>query len=601
MTSDKMPSILIAEDESTVVEELKTCLRRLGYRFRGAAADGPKALQLVEDQKPDLVLVDIMLQNEMDGIETANIINTRYDIPVIFLINSSDIKNLERARPTYPFSYLLKPFRESHIKVTIDMVLHLAGVDRERKRAEKKLNLSELWMRSTFHAIDDAAFIVTPERFLVDINKSAIEMFGYTREELEHLSTSVLHVDEDHYRRFGELIKKAFDQGEAARFEFVARRKNGEIFPSEHTVALLKDDGGAPLGILSLVRDISKSKKAEKELENYREHLEDLIGERTAELEKTNVRLLAEVNERKKIANSLKESENNLRTLLEQSPIGVLTIDNQGTITDANPECLKLLGSPGLESTLGINLLTLPNLIESGLTRHFREVLEKAARQDIETPYTSIWGKQAFLRTRIVPRFDSSGRQIGAIVILENITDQKAFEAELRKLYQAVEQSPSTVVITDTEGRIEYVNPKFSETTGYSREEALGKNPNPSEVRGAVARSIRGIVANHLLGPGLEGRTAEPKKKTANSIGKWPAISGVRDDRGRITHYVAVKEDITTRKIAEQNLKRELDLNRATARLAEALIFLGSLDRKYHRHRPGRSHGNHVKPLWFHL
>ena len=170
-----------------------------------------------------------------------------------------------------------------------------------------------------------------------------------------------------------------------------------------------------------------------------------------------------------------------------------------------------------------------------------------------------------------MPRFDSSGRQIGAIVILENITDQKAFETELRKLYQAVEQSPSTVVITDTEGRIEYVNPKFSETTGYSREEALGKNPNILK-SGAQSPEVYADLWQTISSGRVWRGELLNRKKNNELYWEMAAISGVRGDRGRITHYVAVKEDITTRKIAEQNLKRELDINRAAARLAETLI-----------------------------
>ncbi|MBU2551058.1 MAG: PAS domain S-box protein, partial [Proteobacteria bacterium] len=137
----------------------------------------------------------------------------------------------------------------------------------ERKRIEERLRQSELWMRSTFDSLDDAALIVTPDRRLAGINQAAHDMFGYTFEELSLHSTSLLHVGEAHFQEFGRRIQEAFGQGRTARFEFEARRRNGEVFPTEHTVTLLKDRQGEAIGILSVVRDITERKRNEEILQ----------------------------------------------------------------------------------------------------------------------------------------------------------------------------------------------------------------------------------------------------------------------------------------------------------------------------------------------
>lgn len=136
----------------------------------------------------------------------------------------------------------------------------------ERKRAEEALDKSELWFRSTFESLEEGVFVVTPDRRVANVNKAALTMFGYSIEEFKEHSTEILHVDHDHYVQFGKRINEAFDKHEAANFEFELKRKNGEIFPSEHTVSLLQDKSGKALGIVSVVRDITKRKQAEEKL-----------------------------------------------------------------------------------------------------------------------------------------------------------------------------------------------------------------------------------------------------------------------------------------------------------------------------------------------
>jgi PAS domain S-box-containing protein len=106
------------------------------------------------------------------------------------------------------------------------------------------LRITELWQERIFNSLKEAVFVVTPDRKLTNVNDGAVRMFGYSREELASLSTAVLHVNQDHYVEFGKIIQEAFDRGEPANFEFEVKRKNGEIFPSEHTVTLLKGDQG---------------------------------------------------------------------------------------------------------------------------------------------------------------------------------------------------------------------------------------------------------------------------------------------------------------------------------------------------------------------
>ena len=166
-------------------------------------------------------------------------------------------------------------------------VTHMLGtiIDITRRReAEQALLDSELWMRSIYNSLDVAVLVVSVDRKIVNVNDAALNIFGYSADEVYNSSTNLFHVDTEHYEKFGKLIQKAFDKDEAANFEFVAKRKNGEVFPTENTVSLLKNSDGKRLGIVSVIRDISMRKQNENELSRHREHLEDLVKEGNQEL-----------------------------------------------------------------------------------------------------------------------------------------------------------------------------------------------------------------------------------------------------------------------------------------------------------------------------
>ena len=142
-----------------------------------------------------------------------------------------------------------------------------------RKETEESLRQSEIWLQNTFNSLDETVLVLTPDRRLVNANDTAEIMFGYSREELKEGSTEMLHVDHEHYLEFGKRIKEAFDQGKAADFEFELKRKNGEIFPTDHAVSLLKNDQGEPLGMVSVVRDNTERKRAERDLQEAHEQI----------------------------------------------------------------------------------------------------------------------------------------------------------------------------------------------------------------------------------------------------------------------------------------------------------------------------------------
>lgn len=124
--------ILIVEDEAIVAMVIKKRLLSLGYVVSGVAASGDEAITRVEGTYPDLVLMDILLKGDMDGIEAGGIIQERFNVPVVFLTAHSDDKTLERAKQIDPYGYIIKPFTEKDLSTTIGIALHRHRTDNEK-------------------------------------------------------------------------------------------------------------------------------------------------------------------------------------------------------------------------------------------------------------------------------------------------------------------------------------------------------------------------------------------------------------------------------------------------------------------------------------
>lgn len=130
------PAIFIVEDEAIVASDIRETLISLGYSAAGTAKTGELALEKIRDSKPDLVLMDIHLAGEMDGVDTAAQIHVLYDIPVIYLTAYADKVLLERAKVTEPYGYIVKPYDERELHSIIEMALYKHRIEREIKKRD---------------------------------------------------------------------------------------------------------------------------------------------------------------------------------------------------------------------------------------------------------------------------------------------------------------------------------------------------------------------------------------------------------------------------------------------------------------------------------
>lgn len=124
-------NILVVEDESIVSKDIQHSLNKLGYNVVGAASTGEKALELARSERPDIVLMDIMLKGDMNGIETAEIIRNELSVPVVFLTAYADESTLSKAKITEPYGYIIKPFKEIDLHTSIEMAIYKHGKEQE--------------------------------------------------------------------------------------------------------------------------------------------------------------------------------------------------------------------------------------------------------------------------------------------------------------------------------------------------------------------------------------------------------------------------------------------------------------------------------------
>ncbi len=184
------PRILIVEDDSIIAFDLKRIVLGLGCEVIGVAALGREAVALAAAQPPDAVLMDISLQGSLDGIETAQLIKQHQDVPIIYVTAHSDSKTLQRAKLVGPFGYVLKPFDDEIIRVTLEMALYKHKLDQEMKESRQ-------WFATTLTSIGDAVIATDAQGRIKFMNPVAETLTGWTEAANQNLKDFAYIISHD--------------------------------------------------------------------------------------------------------------------------------------------------------------------------------------------------------------------------------------------------------------------------------------------------------------------------------------------------------------------------------------------------------------------
>ena len=284
--------IVIVEDESLIALDLSRRLPRLGYEVCGMATTGEEAVQKVAEVKPDLVLMDICLRGEMDGIAAAEIIRRNCNLPVIFLTANSDALTVTRSKTSRPSSYVLKPFKERELQIAIEMALlnHSLQVELQAARDQLESRVVERTKELTFvndllrHEVDirkraelqareqadllakarDAIYVCDLNGIISYWNPSAERLYGITAAEANGRCAPAL-LGEDGNETAAQAKRATLAEGEWTG-ELHHLRHTGEDLIVESRWSLVRDDDGRPMTILVVNTDITERKRHAEQL-----------------------------------------------------------------------------------------------------------------------------------------------------------------------------------------------------------------------------------------------------------------------------------------------------------------------------------------------
>jgi CheY-like chemotaxis protein len=164
--------ILVVEDEAVVARDVQTTITRCGHEAVGWAATAAEALELAEETSPDLVLMDIRLQGEGDGVSAAEEVRRRFDIPVVFVTAFADEATLDRAKAAGPYGFVVKPFSEVDLRVAIEIAVNKHDLDREIARAQRERAEESEFLAALFETIPASVMVVDGNQKVRMVNRA---------------------------------------------------------------------------------------------------------------------------------------------------------------------------------------------------------------------------------------------------------------------------------------------------------------------------------------------------------------------------------------------------------------------------------------------
>ncbi|MCK5672787.1 MAG: response regulator, partial [Spirochaetales bacterium] len=289
----RQENILIVEDERIIALDLQRRLIRFGFPNPVITTNGLDALKAIDIDKPDIILMDIMLSSDFDGIETATIINEKYNIPLIFLTAYSDEKTVERAKKAEPYGYILKPFKEKELYTTIDIALY-------KFESNEKLKKQERWSAAILHSIEDGIIATNQNGQIEFMNPVAEKITNYIQDDVKNLSLNEIFELTDNKTQT-IINMPVFSKTNTEPFIFkdssMSNRKRDTI-RVEGSIAAIIDKNSNFEGQVLAFRDITEKHKLSQKISYQSKHdtltgllnrewfskiLEDLIEESISE------------------------------------------------------------------------------------------------------------------------------------------------------------------------------------------------------------------------------------------------------------------------------------------------------------------------------
>lgn len=259
--------VIVVEDDPDAAYILERTLKKIDIPALATVATGEGAIEQAGKLAPDLILMDIMLQGEMDGIEAANIITERYDIPVIFLTAYTGEELIQRAATSEHYGYLLKPIDPRQLSVSIDVTMR-------QHFLEQQLAISRAWFQETMMGIGDSVITTNSAEKIDFINPSAEQLLNTKSKEVVglHLPDVLEIVDSSGKKVTQKVIKTTDKAGSYHRKEYIFKSPDDSNVPVDVTVIPIISKKKM-IGWVIFLQDISERKRYEEDLVKTRDDL----------------------------------------------------------------------------------------------------------------------------------------------------------------------------------------------------------------------------------------------------------------------------------------------------------------------------------------
>lgn len=494
--------ILVVEDEPLAAEDIRFCLMDLGYGVT-AASRGDEAMKTAEEAKPALVLMDIGLKGSIDGIDAAEQIRSRLDIPVVFLTAYADEKTVARAKLTEPYGFLTKPFSERGLKAAIETAIYKHGLDRELRARETKF-------RGLYENAPGAYQLLDEEIRIIECNGECLDLFGLTKEQI--LGQSFYDLISPHSRSdLAGMLGLSADSGRPHGLDLEIRRKDGGLLPvTAHFISSVDHRGRSQWHCI--LHDVADRRRSEQ---------------------------------------ALRESEEKYRLLIETLPMAV-AIFQDDKVAFVNPAGFRMFGFSDKDEMIGRDTMSLVPERERERLAAYSQVrgTDGATVPEHYSATLKRENGEEFPAEVSIKMVSYRGRPAEQVII-SDITERKKTERELQVKNNAIECSINGIAIADLDGRLTYVNPAFVSLWGLcSSEEALGTSVETLWSTGEDGRRLVGSLRETGWWVGeLVGR-----RKDGSLFDVHLSATVVKDRTGRPVCVMASFIDTTEQKRIQADL-----------------------------------------------
>jgi PAS domain S-box-containing protein len=254
--------VLVVEDERVVAKDLQRTLMNLGYEVPVTVATADDAIRAASERCPDLVLMDIRIKGARDGIETAEILKSQFDVPVVYLTAYADQTTVARAKLTEPHAYLLKPVKVDELRTAVEIAIYKHDMERRHRERER-------WFATTLRSIGDAVISTDAEGCITLMNPMAEDMTGFQTNEVrgKRLGEILRLVDETTQETVEDPVAQVLRAGKVLHVRGALVARSGEQRIIADSAAPILDESGKLLGVVVVFRDVSESRRLQRRLE----------------------------------------------------------------------------------------------------------------------------------------------------------------------------------------------------------------------------------------------------------------------------------------------------------------------------------------------